>query len=202
MHRIPSQPEWVDSWWPTPSSPSATQGLRLRDFLTIMHRLKQDMARQYGPYHKREACRRFIAWVDGAGARVHGTPRVKATSSVELTEAAAASLSASPGRRMFSPDPPHGKGEVAIPEAEAATARRWCCLRSCRRRLRRATRARARARARARRLRIARRMVWPLHLVDLGDAEQVEPLFELPASAAAASAGALLPVRTWQGQKS
>ena len=48
------------------------QGLRMRDFLTIMHRLKRDMARQFGPYHKREACRRFVAWVDGAGARVRG----------------------------------------------------------------------------------------------------------------------------------
>ena len=144
-----------------------------------MHRLKQDMARQYGPYHKREACRRFVAWVDGAGARVRGTPRVKASSSsVELAEAAAASLPASPGRRTFSPGPPHGKGEVTIPEAEAATVELPAELQA---EAEEGDEGEGEGEGEGEEGEEGedRKEVWPLHLVDLGDAEQVEPLFRL-----------------------
>ena len=36
------------------------EGLRRSDLLTVLARLRRHMARQYGPYHKREACRRFV----------------------------------------------------------------------------------------------------------------------------------------------
>ena len=41
-------------------APNLDEGLRESDFVGVMQTLKQNMAAQYGAYHKREACRRFV----------------------------------------------------------------------------------------------------------------------------------------------
>ena len=120
------------------------QGLREADFLMTLHSLKQQMAAQYGPYHKREACRRYVAWVEGAGAHVRGTPRSPTSSRHDkrlaaLRAGAHADALTSCGSKC---DSGQGRGGNDIGVGPGAD-------------------------------------VWPLHLLDCGDEEQMLVLFQL-----------------------
>ena len=129
------------------------EGLREGDFQYILHHLKQTMATQFGPYHKREACRRYVAWVEGAGAHVRGTPRrggrmrkgghdAKDRSQGDPRDALEDSVDAlaNPSQpSLGAPGVLGGQGEQQEEELE----------------------------------------VWPLHLLDLGDEEQMRVLFQL-----------------------
>ena len=84
------------------------EGLREADFLGVMQMLKQSMAAQYGAYHKREACRRFVAWVEGAGAHVRGTQRRNAGAPVSAemrTNGSATTLASEGGEQRGRPPP-------------------------------------------------------------------------------------------------
>lgn len=59
------------------------EGLRISDLRVIIHKLKKDMAKQFGPYHKREASRDFVAWIENVGAHVRGTARRNSSLSLQ-----------------------------------------------------------------------------------------------------------------------
>ena len=74
------------------------EGLRRADFLKVMLSLKQAMAAQFGPYHKREASRTFVTWIEGAGAHVRGQRRKAEAPAIDPGLLSARSSVASAGR--------------------------------------------------------------------------------------------------------
>ena len=102
--------------------------LREADFLGVMQMLKQSMAAQYGAYHKREARRRFVAWVEGARARARTQRRIMAAPvSVEMRTNGSGRRSRVEGG---------ARAAAAAAATEAWRWRRWRCTDRPRRRSR------------------------------------------------------------------
>eukprot|EP01012_Entosiphon_sulcatum_P062087 TRINITY_DN8821_c0_g1_i1.p1 TRINITY_DN8821_c0_g1~~TRINITY_DN8821_c0_g1_i1.p1 ORF type:complete len:4205 (-),score=604.71 TRINITY_DN8821_c0_g1_i1:28-12642(-) len=48
------------------------EGLRMKDFQTVIGNLQELMQQEFGPYRKRKACKLFAKWVRLAGGRIRG----------------------------------------------------------------------------------------------------------------------------------
>jgi hypothetical protein len=123
------------------------EGLREADFVSVMHGLKHAMAAQFGPYHKREACRKYVAWVEGAGAHVRGTPRRgggRSASVASVAEGVDGGVDGGGEGGGEGTDDAEGSFRGPGDGSDRSDGE-----------------------------------VWPLHLVDLGDEEQMSALFGL-----------------------
>ena len=118
------------------------EGLRETDFLTVMNSLKQSMAAQFGPYHKREACRRYVAWVEGANAQVRGMRRRGGRARSDRRHSQAPTIIAP--KDVLERNTLSGRAKSSDSSDDKSQVE-----------------------------------VWPLHLVDLGDEEQMGVLFAL-----------------------
>ena len=55
------------------------EGIRMTDFVTILHELRDMLDGEFGPYHKRPSAQRWISWVEAAGGKVRGPRKAEST---------------------------------------------------------------------------------------------------------------------------
>lgn len=139
------------------------EGLRDSDVRAVLGALHDEMHKQFGPYHARPALHTYIQWVEGAGARVRGmrqpagaTGRGMADGSSSGCDASLPSTPLSAPRLGTRPGAPYAVGGVGAGCGWPASA------------------GPAMAAAAP-----PLREVWPLHLIEWDNTEQMSVLFSL-----------------------